>query len=98
DGDTGVEAGRGVDRAAVPVLALVQARQEPAEADRVDLVDAGGFGVVADGWRVAGDGEDGADALGVSAEERGLETHDRRVARPDVRDRLEPGLALDHRR
>ena len=40
DGDADEERGRRVDRLAVVVLALVQARDQVREPDRVDLVDA----------------------------------------------------------
>jgi hypothetical protein len=67
---------RRVDRAAVEVLAAVQRAISSREPDRVDLVDAARARVVADLGRVAGDGEDVADALRVRAEQQRLEPDD----------------------
>ena len=68
-----------------------QARQP----DRVDLVDAARARVVADLGRVAGDREHVAHAFGVRAQQQRLEPEHGRVARRQVRDRLEPAGALD---
>ena len=91
DGDAEEERGRRVDRPAVEVLAAVQPRHQLVEPDRVDLVDAARARVVADLGRVAGDGEDVADALGVGAEQHRLQAHHGVVARRQVRDRLDAG-------
>ena len=92
DRDADVE-GRGrVDRSPVVVLAAVQARHQVREPDRVDLVDAARARVVADLGRIAGHREHVADAARVRAEELRLEAHDRRVARRQVRDRLDAAL------
>ncbi len=93
----GEEGGRRVDRLPVVVLAVVQLRDQVREPDRVDLVDAARAGVVADLGRVAGDREHVADSFGVGSEQDRLEAHDRRVARGEVRDRLDPDRALDRR-
>ena len=89
---------RCVDRAAVEVLAAVEVGDQLRQSDRVDLVDAARARVVADLRRVAGDREDVADTFCVRAEQHRLEAHHRPVARREMRDRLEPALALDRRR
>jgi hypothetical protein len=80
---------------AVVVLAAVELRDDLRKADRVDLVHAARARVVADLGRVSGDGQHVAHTLGVRAERQRLEAHDRGVARGDVRDRLDPAVALD---
>ena len=96
--DADEERGRRVDRPAVEVLAAVQPRDQPREPDRVDLVDAARARVVADLGRVARDREDVADAFRVRAEQQRLEPHHGRVARRQVRDRLDAARALDRAR
>ena len=72
DGDAGEERRRRIDRAAVEVLAAVEVRHQPGQADRVDLVDAARSRVVTDlGW-IAGDREHVAHAFGVRSEQHGL--------------------------
>ena len=88
---------RCVDLAPVVVLARVHAHDHLREPDRVDLVHAARTRVVAGLGRVARDGEDVADALGVRAEQHRLEPRDRRVARREVGDGLEADDALDGR-
>ncbi len=73
-------------------------REQLDETDRVDLVDGACPGVVAGLRHVARHGEHVSDALGVRAEQERLEPVDRRVARRQVRDRLDPGVALDRDR
>src|SRR5580693_5662095 len=45
-----------------PVGPLVEAAKYFDESDGIDFVDAAGFRIIADGWRVAGDGEHVANA------------------------------------
>ena len=45
-----------------PVRALIEAMQNFGEADGIDFVDAAGFRIIADGWRITGDAEDVAHA------------------------------------
>src|SRR5713226_7362755 len=60
-----------------PVCALIQPMQNFDKADGVDFVDAAGFGVIADGRRITGDGENIADAAyGPRAEQRSLQADD----------------------
>ena len=77
------------------VLAPVQPRHQLDEADRVDLVDAVRARIVAGLRRVTGHGEDVAHALCVRAEQHRLETVDRRVARREMRDRLDAREPFD---
>ena len=45
-----------------PIRALIQPMQNFDQADGIDFVDAAGFRVIANRWRVARDGENVADA------------------------------------
>src|SRR5581483_10779831 len=83
------------ERAAVPVLARVQLRDELDEPDRVDVVDRMRAGIVAGLGRVAGDREDVADTFRVRAQQERLQPGNRGVARREVRDRLDAREALD---
>ena len=62
DGDADGEIGCAAKRLARPVGALIEAVENFDEADRVDFIDAAGFGIVAYRRRIAGDGENVADA------------------------------------
>ncbi len=95
DGCAGEERRRRVDRAAVPVLARVELGEQLDETDRVDVVDPVRARVVTGLRRVAGDREDVPDPFRMCAEQERLEPGDRRVPRRQVRDRLDPGEALD---
>ena len=98
DRHAGKERGRRVDRPAVEVLATVQARDQRGQPDRIDLVDPLRAGIVADLGRVAGDREHVAHGLRVRAEQQRLEPEHGRVARRQVRDRLEARRSLDRAR
>ncbi len=78
-----------------PRLSLRHQLDEP---DRVDVVHAVRAGVVAGLGRVARDGEDVAHAFRMRAEQDRLEPGDRRVARRQVRDRLDAGVRARSRR
>ena len=86
------------DRRPGRILAPVEAREDPDEPDRVDVPDAGPGRVVADPRRVAGQGEDVADAERVRAEQLRLEGHQVPVARREVDDALEIQVVLDAER
>src|SRR5258706_12991642 len=86
NGDADREICCAAERLASPVGALVQAMQHLDETDRINLIDAARFRVIADGGRVACDGEDVANAAdSPCAEEHGLQADDVVVARGEVR-------------
>ena len=69
-------------------------RRHLEQADRVEVVDGGGLGVVADLRRIAGDDDEVADADGVRAEQVRHLAEQVPVAPADVEDRLDP-VALE---
>src|SRR2546423_5816423 len=92
------EAGWPADRGAEPVVALVESGEDFDQADRVDVPDAGGGGVVADTRRIAGERDDVANAERVGADEFRLQRHQVFVARGEVDQGVDANLRLDHQR
>ena len=92
------EPGRLADRRAGAVLAAVEPGQDLDEPDRVDVPDARAGRVVADPRRVAGQGQDVADAERVGAEQLRLEGHQVPVAGREVDEALEVEVVLDAER
>ena len=89
-GDADGEIRRAAESFAGPVGALIQPRQNFDEADGIDFVDAAGFRMIAERWRIARDREDVAHAAdGPGAEEHCLQADDIRVARGEMRNRFE---------
>ena len=84
-----VDAERGADRVAGQVAAVVEVVHDADEADRVDVVDRGRVRVVAELGRVAGDGEDVAQAQRVGAQQVGLDAEQVPVAAGVVEDRVD---------
>ena len=80
------------------VLAAVEAGEDLDEADRIDVPDARAGRVVADPRRIAGQGEDVADAQRVRAEQLRLEGHEVPVAGREVDEALEVQVVLDPER
>ena len=62
DGHADGKVGCAPERFPGPVRALIEAAEHFNEADGIDFVDAAGFRIIADGWRVAGDSEHVANA------------------------------------
>src|SRR5690606_13133907 len=77
------------------VLAFVHLVDDPDQADRVEVVDGRRVGIVAETWRITGQGQDVPDAGGVRAEQLRLEAHQRPIPGGVVEDRLDTDLALD---
>ena len=75
--------------------AQVEPGQDLDQADRIDVPDAGPGRVVADPRRVAGQGDDVADAEGVGAEQLRLERHQVPVTRRAMDQALEVEVVLD---
>ena len=93
-----VNAGPLADRRAGLVLAAVEPGQDLDQPDRVDVPDARAGRVVADPRRVAGQGEDVADAERMRAEQLRLERHEVPVAGREVDEALEVEVVLDPER
>ena len=91
-------AGGLADRVAGRVHAAVHARDDPREADRIDVEDRGRVDVVAAARRVAGHREDVADPEGMGPQEVALDTHEVPVAAGEVHADVETGRLANEER
>src|ERR1700756_1392156 len=83
--DADGEIRRSAQSFAGPISALIEAIQNFYQAYGIDFVDATGFRIITNGWRVAGDGEHVAHtANGPRAEKHGLQADDVVIARGEV--------------
>ena len=86
---------RRANRLAADVAAVIQARHDVGQADRVDVEDRRGVGIVADAPGIAGDEQQVAQAHRVRAEQVGLDAEQVAIAAGIVEQRLDARLLLD---
>ena len=77
------------------IAAVVEVVHDADQADRVHVVDRGRVRIVAELRRVAGDGQDVAQAQRVGAQQVGLDAEQVPVAAGVVQDRLDPDAVLN---
>ena len=89
---------RRADRLAADVAAVIEARHQVGQADRVDVEHGGRVRVVADAARVAGDEHQVAQPHRMRAEQIGLDADQVAIATGVVQQRLDARLLLDQHR
>ena len=95
EGHADVERGRRADGLAADVAAVVQARDDVGQTDRIDVEHRGRVGIVADAARIAGDEQQVAQAEGVRAQQIGLDAQQIPIPAGVVQQRLDARLLLD---
>ena len=89
---------RRANRLAADVAAVIQARDDVGQADRVDIEHRRRVGIVADAARIAGDEQQVPHAHRVRAQQIGLDTEEIPIATGVMQQRFDSGLLLDEHR
>ena len=90
-----MERRRRANRLATDIDAVIEARDGVQQANRIDVDDRRGIGIVGDERHVAGDHDDVADAHGMRAEQIGLQAQETSIARRILQDGFDPRPLLD---
>ena len=93
-----MERGRRANRLAADVAAMVQARHDVGQPDRIDVEHGRGVRIIADAPGIAGDEQQIAQAHGVRAEQVGLDAEQIPIAAGVVQQRFDARLLFDQHR